>query len=404
MHETPLQSQASQIPNSTADSSSPKTPYGKYFLYTLIGGILITAHISVIAVLMGEFNSTMGRALSTTASMVIHTLAALFFFTLASKKTSRIVKSFINILSLLTVASFLTSILWTWDLINGGLVADLYQTYFYTFFASLWILLFLRIGENHADKPTRIVSQIVIGFTSLLYVLSLPTIFVESLNDLPEMLYRAIAATAIVLATTSVITTVFRRIYVAKHPESKTIPSVKSGWDIIAAFIVVFVGLPIIFMLTATLAAYDTHNEYSESESPESSVRETESRSELPNDEDISTGGQTQVTQKDLDKYNAMAGVDCTTMAQYANLNRDLSKATLSSIDLDTGIMYITYDAGNTLYGRWKNNVLPKVVDKNCSPIPFTSLKSKDTVSVYDGRTDDIYQDAQDIRLVQKLN
>lgn len=262
--------QIESLPPSTAvplAAPQKKTSnFNKYFLYTLVAGLVVSALISITAVLIGEFNSTMGRALGTTGSMVAHTLVALLLLSNGTKhnKGNSLV---LNTLLLITIASFITSLLGIWDLISGRIVGDLYLVYFYTFGAVLWVQLLLEVGNNLVDKATRITSQISIGLTALFYVLIVPTAFINYPDKIAEIHLRAIAASAIALATASVLSTVFHRIHVFKHPEVKSLPSTKSGWDIVMAVIVLFFGLPIIFMLIASLASFHSSDTYNTSSS-----------------------------------------------------------------------------------------------------------------------------------------
>jgi hypothetical protein len=333
--------------------------------------------------------------------MVAHTLLVLLLASLNNDRRSKPTILLIYVLFTLTTASFVTSLFSIWNIIDGQLAIDLYTIYFYTFIASLWTQLLLRVGENLLDKPTRIISQVSIGFTALFYALLIPTVLTHYPSRLPELYYRVLAATIIVLATTSVLTTVFRRIYLFKHHESKSSYS-NAPWDIIVMVVVLFLGLPIIIALISTLSLYSSYT-------PPATTHTQQEQTATPpspnNDTSISSSsGETQVTQEDVDAYNATAGVNCTTLPEYSHLERDLSKGTVSSIDLKASIIYVTYDTGNTLYGRWKNNILPKVVDVNCSPINFTDIEAGGLISIYDGNTTDIYHDAQDIRVIQKLN
>jgi hypothetical protein len=66
------------------------------------------------------------------------------------------------------------------------------------------------------------------------------------------------AATAILLATASVIIIVFRRIHIAKHHEIKVSVVPKTPWDIIIAVVVLVFGLPTIFSLISTLSSYNS--------------------------------------------------------------------------------------------------------------------------------------------------
>lgn len=234
--------------------------FSKYFLYTLVVGLVVSALISVVAVLTGEFNSTLGRALGTTGSMVAHTLIALFLISVGNRD-GKTAGMFINTLLLITVGSFITSVLGIWEIVSGRTAGDMYLILFYTFCASLWIQLLLKVGKNKGDKPTRIASLTGVGFTALFYILLLPTVFTHYPDKLPEFHYRALAAVIIILATASVLTTVFHRIHAFRHPESR-VRSKDNGMDILLAVVVVFIGLPIIAGIMSTISSYSYESRY----------------------------------------------------------------------------------------------------------------------------------------------
>lgn len=380
--------------------SQPKFDLNKYFLYTLVAGLIISALISVGAVLIGEFNSTISRSLGTTVSMVIHTLLALWLISINNKSHKKNGNLLVNTLILDTVASFITSILSIWGVISGQVVGDLYMIYFYTFAASLWVRLLLSVGDNSVDKATRVVSYVAIGFTGLLYVLLIPATFAHYPNLLPDIYYRFMAASAILLATASVLTTVFHRIYVFKHPEVKQIEKNSSGLDVLIAVLVLIFGVPLIFGIMISLSAHNYANQYDTG----TVDRPHPTAGTINRDDDRATSGSDEVTQDDINKYIATAGIDCTTQKKYSELNRDVAKGTVISINLQASIINIKYDTGTMIYARWKNNVLPEVVDKNCSQIQLTDIKAGDLISLYDGNTSDIYNDSQDVRVIQKLD
>ncbi len=55
------------------------TEFKKFFLFNLIGALVISAIVAVITVLIGEFNETAVRVLFTLLMVVVHSLIALVF-------------------------------------------------------------------------------------------------------------------------------------------------------------------------------------------------------------------------------------------------------------------------------------------------------------------------------------
>ncbi len=422
----PEQSDTTTTPDATQPPASPETSMvkfnlNKYFLYTLVGGLVISALISVVAVLIGEFNSTVSRALGTTVSMVIHTLVALLLISINTKSEKPSGGFLINTLIFITVASFITSTLSIWDVLTGQIIGDLYAIYFYTFCASLWSQLLLRVGGNLLDKPTRIVSRTAIGFTAFLYTLLIPSTLTHYPTTLPDLYYRTMAATAILLATASVLTTVFHRIYIFKHPEVKSLPSVKSGWDIVLAFIVLFFGLPAIFIMMVALAnrssmsGYDTtsydHNETSQTTESDDTTSITEkvkdkdypyknTASERKVEygtillDDMSSGKVSNArTSCNITVNNSLYTDDV--FYEFESFGQSMQSATLATRGLSTYSNYmddflVSYGNQTTLY----NN--------DCKKINPTDFKKGDVVNLYFSNSQASV--VTDVVAIQKIN
>lgn len=193
-------------------------PVKKYIMYVLIGGLVLSALISIVAVLVGEFNDTVGRAFGTTLTIMIHSLLGLLFL---SVKRSRTLSGaiLINTTFTLLVASMMTSILGIWNIVPGRVVGDLYSTYFLTIVAALIVsgLLAAHIKDKVVGGLAWAASgTVVVAFTSLL-----PWIFIEFPSSLPELYFRIVAALFILAATITILTIIFDRLFVIKHPELK---------------------------------------------------------------------------------------------------------------------------------------------------------------------------------------
>ncbi len=358
-------------------AQAPTTPskLNKYFLYTLVGGLVISALISVFAVLAGEFTSVMSRALETTLSMASHTLLILFLVSVNARQRSKTRELLINGLMIIIVASFITSTLGIWGgVFTGRSIADMYLLYIYSFCALLWTYLLLNIGENLLDKATRILSLVSVGFTAVFYLLLLPTIFTHYPYSLPEFYYRSMAATVIFLATSSVLTVVFHRIYISKHPEIK--PSTKEpAWDIIVACIALFVGALIIFALMATLSA---HNSYDTSRNVDT-VTQTSEPKTTPSVQSTSPWPRHSTT------YDNDTVTDCSRLAafqkprvlQYVStyifLSHNPAQKQITSAWSDNGAIMSPVSYQGTL----------TAVDANCRSIDVDTLKSGDNVKFY---------------------
>lgn len=399
---------AEQATQQTSDAAAKivqpiaKANFGKYFLYTLAGGLIISAVISIGAVLVGEFNETMSRALGTTASMVAHTLVALLLFSIANRTKSKSATVVLTTLITITVASFITSVFGIWDIFTGRIVGDLYLVYFYSFCAVLWAQLLLTVGANALDKATRITSRIAVGFTGLFYLLLLPTVFTHYPDRLAEFHYRALAASVIALATASVLATVFHRIYAFKHPETKN-TGTNTAWDIVIICVALFIGLPIIFGIISAVSSYDSARTYQSdttkvSDDPEYTPEMTRDKSRLASPAPSTQGGV--VSSDELAAYSESK--DCSQQSSYSDMRLVATDYTLKSVNLNQKSMLMN----RMIYGNktedititWKT--MPTAVDKDCRTITFASIKSGDKVNLYIGNDDnDIFTDTRIVQL-----
>lgn len=339
----------------------------KYFLYTLVAGLIISALISIVAVLVGEFNSTMARALGTTGSMVGHTLVALMIVS-ASSKRGRAGGLILNALLAITIASFITSLLAIWDIVTGRVVSDLYLVYFYTFSAVLWIQLLLKVGENALDKATHITSFVGIGLTILLYALLVPTVFIHYPDRAAEFHLRALAASAIALATASVLAIVFHRIHLFKHPEDKAQSSTKTRWDIIMAVVVLFLGLPLIFGFIAAISSYNSYKNTYESTSS-SSLKQRSIEKQHRQDE--ARIGETSVNCADLPQF------------QNPKVMRYVGTYVFVSNDEQTHQLTTSYQNSTLTMEPMTYTGTLKAVDDDCNDIDTSTIKPDDTVQLY---------------------
>ncbi len=370
----------------------------KYFLYTLVAGLIISALISVVAVLTGDFNSTLARALGTTGSMVAHTLIALFLISVGNRD-GKTAGMFINTLLLITIGSFITSVLGIWEVITGRAAGDMYLVLFYTFCASLWIQLLLKVGNNKSDKPTRIASLTGIGFTGLFYVLLLPTVFVHYPEKLPEFHYRALAATVIVLATVSVLTTVFHRIHAFRHQEER-VKSKDNGMDVLLAVVVVFIGLPIIAGIMSTISSYSyssTYNseKYAQREALERERADREAQENREPYEKVASERKVPLGQSSVD--GALSYTSC----EVANRNLQVvdsffeyQSANNTSIKLSTRGSTAATDYMDDISIPYYPNTIA-TYDNECKVVSFSSLKNGDAVRLY------YYQSDGEVRMLQ---
>lgn len=193
----------------------------KLAINTMIGSLIASAGVAVIAVLVGEFNDIFGKALLTLLTVTLHALVCLGFLGGRDKTNDAVdLRVFTNILFILIVLSFITAVFGIWDLLSGSLVAKLYGTYTIAAFAALHgEMLHKTTGFDSKIKNIVYSNYAVMG---LVIIMLLPILWATSGTDFPPFYYRLLAAAAIVDATLTILAVIFHRLYLQKHPELKS--------------------------------------------------------------------------------------------------------------------------------------------------------------------------------------
>lgn len=188
------------------------------FLYTLIGGLIISALISVTAILIGEFNDAVTKALLTTLIFVTHSL--LLIAIVSADKENHIGKSLtLTVVFASIVANMITTTLGIWNLWADDSSWKAFMLYMLLIGTSFLITMALKLRLGH--KPTDNSAYITVCFVALLTLLLLPWILVPDSNLLVTFYYRLIGAVAILAATTLSIVVITNRITVSQHPALK---------------------------------------------------------------------------------------------------------------------------------------------------------------------------------------
>lgn len=189
----------------------------KYFVYVLVGGLIISALIAIIAVLVGNMSGLIGKSILTVVVIIAHSLVALGFISITSTKQpnkgSAIV---INTLFGITVLSLVTAMLGIWEIVtNGEFIVRQYSVFFAAFTTSLVLYGLFQATED--DKSTVISRNTAISSSLVSFGLLLPILY--KIGTLPDFYYRLLTATNIVVGVSIVITVIFHWYYASKHPE-----------------------------------------------------------------------------------------------------------------------------------------------------------------------------------------
>jgi hypothetical protein len=197
----------------------------KFFLYVLVGSLIISAVTGVIIVLIGDFNEISAKVLYTLLMVVVHSIISLSFIWKNSKKNPEDTLGFFhNVLFFLIVLSFITSIFGIWRIIDGDNVWKYYRVYIVLAISSLHANILSKAlhKENLMDKI--IYANFV--FVALVAVLSFPVIFIhDSIIVLGEFYYRLWAAVGIIDATLSILAMIFYKLYLHKNQTAGAVPN-----------------------------------------------------------------------------------------------------------------------------------------------------------------------------------
>lgn len=193
--------------------------FKKFFLFNMIGSLVIAALVAVVSILIGDFGEIAMKALLTLMMVIIHSLVALTFIWDDEKQnTFENLSFFIGTFFILIVISFVVSIFGVWDIISGKVLWNIYQLFFVIAFSALHgnFLSKAMNKENYID---------MIVYTNYLFLLLVaimlqPIIFIDnSTRVLGSIFFRILGASAIINGTLSIITIIFYKLYLHKHPE-----------------------------------------------------------------------------------------------------------------------------------------------------------------------------------------
>jgi len=235
--------------------------FKKFFIFTLIGSLIAAALVAVVTVLIGEFNEVTGRVFTTLFMAVFHSLISLAFIWDDSRRnTFNKLAFFVNTVFLLIVMSFVTSLFGIWKIAPAETIWHLYQTYFLIGFASLHgdILSKAFYKEKYMDMV--ICANYM--FIVLVVLMFLPIIFINNATVvLGQMYFRFLAAAGIIDGTLSILTVIFFKLYMHKHPEIvNEVPAAKRRtsiwvWILIIYLVFQIIG-PLTFALTGAFFGY----------------------------------------------------------------------------------------------------------------------------------------------------
>jgi len=193
----------------------------KFFLFNLIGSLIVAAVIAVITVLFSNFNEFTARVFMTLGMVTLHSLISLtFIWDDKRQETFERLSFFTNVLFLIIVVSFVVSLLGIWEVIPSKIVGELYQTLLVVGFAALHG----NILAKALDKEGYLDMIVYINYVFMLAVVIMLQIVIYQSNGayhLGEMFFRLLAAIGIIDGTLTILAVIFYKLHMSKHPKEE---------------------------------------------------------------------------------------------------------------------------------------------------------------------------------------
>lgn len=225
----------------------------------LLGALIIAATVAVVAVLVGNINDVMWRAIGTLFSAIVHIVLLFGVVSIAApganESNARSTNLVINASMVIAILSFFTSMFGIWGVIDGDIAFKLYTTYIVILFLLIHAKTLMDVEATYAKVRPYVLANYAV--MALVAVLILGVVYIPDGFDLLSSFYgRLLAAAAIIDVTLSIIVTAMHRLYVQKNPlvQAEGTPAQKtSGIRIIAVILFfVFVVWPL-FSLMASM-------------------------------------------------------------------------------------------------------------------------------------------------------
>jgi hypothetical protein len=186
---------------------------------------VISALISIVAILIGEFNSVITKALLTTFVFVTHSLIILAL--VSADRNNSIGKAVIpSTIFLAIIANMFTTTLGTWNVIDGDVTWRAFLLYALAIGSSFIIAGALRLRLAH--KATNAAVYTTVGSAIALTLILIPWVAAPDAEWLGSFYYRVIAVLAILGATAFSLSVIFNRIAIAANQTLNSIAQPKA--------------------------------------------------------------------------------------------------------------------------------------------------------------------------------
>lgn len=187
------------------------------FLYVLIGALAAAAITSVIALLVGQFSSSIAKALLTILVLFTHSLIILAILT--ADRFNQVGRLLLpTAITVVVFASIVSTTLGIWEIISAETAWRALSLYFFVLGAVFIIIGLLRLRLAH--QATQIALYTAIGFI-VATILAISPWVLQVVDAFDPLYFRIVAALSILATTSFLIGIVIRGIALAHNDALK---------------------------------------------------------------------------------------------------------------------------------------------------------------------------------------
>lgn len=205
------------------------------FMYVLIGGLAAAAITSVIALLIGQFNSALLKSLLTIFVFFTH---ALFILALLwADKNNQVGKKLLpTTILVLAFSNLITTTLGTWEIITAETAWRAFGLYILAMGAVFVIIGTLRLRIAH--QATQVAVYTSVGLTAATAISLAPWVL-QVVTRFDPLYFRVVAALAILATTVFLISLILRGIAIGHTPKLRetTAPAPATPGGLLAIYI-----------------------------------------------------------------------------------------------------------------------------------------------------------------------
>ncbi len=225
------------------------------FMYVLIAGLAAAAITSVIALLVGQFTSGIGKSLLTIFIFFSHSLLILAI--LWADRYNQVGKLVLpTTIAVLVFLNMITTTLGTWELISAETAWRAFSMYFLVLGAAFIVVGMLRLRLQ--QQATQIAIYSSIGLIAVTVIALIPWVL-NVVDNFDPVYFRIVAALSILATTALLIGIVVRAIAIGRDAALKLTAPAKTPTPggLLAIYITVGVIAAIVWCVGLTAFLYD---------------------------------------------------------------------------------------------------------------------------------------------------